>query len=135
MDKEKAYKMTARGKNPVAIGIVLAIITFVLVAPIFSDGNAMAPTIKDSEVIIIQKKTFSVKRGMPEEGLVVALIKDFHDGKTKGEYVFARVMGNEGDEVQVATDGDKISASIDPKEIRGIARVRLWPLNRIGKIR
>lgn len=97
-----AYSKTARGKNPIAIGALLAIIMFVLAAPIVADGNSMSPTIDDGNLIVIHKKTYSENRGLPEYGELVAFKRDYYKGEQKGEYIFGRVMGLPGDTISVS---------------------------------
>lgn len=159
--------------------VVLAWIVTMLVRPITADGPAMMPAVSDGEIIIVAKKTYSEKRGMPEFGQVVAFRKDFSEEGEKGDNTIRRVIGLPGDKIQI-TDGkvyrndeilvedyiigdtlgevepftvkdmeifvlgDNREESLDSRDseintlkvnqLRGYCALRIWPINKLGRI-
>jgi signal peptidase I len=58
------------------LAVVAAIIVFVLVAPVRVHGDNMAPTLRDGDVVIIVKRSYSASRA-PEYGEIVAFRSSF----------------------------------------------------------
>lgn len=99
------YTSWNSSNRPYVLAIVAAIIVFILVAPITEKGNGMEPTVGKGNVVVLQKKTFSEKRGLPEYEDVVVFKADYSETKVKGEHRISRIMGLPGDTIEIK-DGD-----------------------------
>lgn len=95
------YTNWRASNKPYVLAAVAAIIVFMLVAPMVEKGDSMSPTIEEGNVVIIQKKTYSENRGLPEYGDVLAFKTDFYEGKTKNEHRIGRVVGLNGDTIEI----------------------------------
>lgn len=87
--------------KPYIIAAVLAIIMFMLIAPITQKGDDMSPTIDEGNVVILKKDTFSENRGYPDYEDVVVFKVDYYETKTKGEHRVSRVIGLPGDTIEI----------------------------------
>ena len=81
--------------------VILAWIVTMFVRPITSDGSAMLPGIKDGEVIIVAKQTYSAVRGTPDFQQVVAFRDDILAEGDEGDNTIRRVIGLPGDKIQI----------------------------------
>ncbi|WP_027399599.1 signal peptidase I [Anaerovorax odorimutans] len=104
--------------------VILAWIMTMFIRPIVSDGEAMLPTIKDRQVIIVSKENYSKNRGVPEFQQVVAFKKDFIQDGDKGDNTIRRVIGLPGDKIQIKDgkvyrNGKTIKENYISGEIKG----------------
>ena len=95
------YTNWRASNKPYVLAAVAAIVVFMLIAPITEKGNGMSPTVDKGDVVILQKKTFSENRGLPEYEDVLVFKTDYYEGKTKGEHRVSRVIGLPGDTIEV----------------------------------
>jgi len=119
-------------KRPYMLAVVAAIIVFILIAPVRVHGDNMAPTLRDGDVVIIVKSTYSASRP-PEYGAFVAFRRSFALAETlfkygkeadpenvkaqqdERRYRVGRVEGLPGDVMQVKDD----ALLRNGKEVRG----------------
>ena len=103
------------------LAIVLAIIMFILVAPEVNDGNYMDPTVKDGQVLVTSKTSFTENRGMPERGQLVILKKPFSQDVGADDNIITRVIGLPGDTVEISEGKVLINGEeyITPGGIKG----------------
>lgn len=92
------------------LAAALAMIMVTFVAPEVHEGNAMAPTLENGDVILIKKKKFSQKRGMPEPGALVVLTKHAFGKDFEEDNPVRRVARVEGTEVFLYRDNLKGAA-------------------------
>ncbi len=85
---------------PYIIAATLAVIMFMLVAPEVNEGDAMSPTIRDGDFLVVSKTSYSAKRGVPERGQIVILEKKAAEG-VSDDNLIARVAGLPGEHVEV----------------------------------
>lgn len=139
-----------RTYRPYIVAAVLAFVMTMFIAPERMEGNAMNPTVKDGQMIVLQKEKFSVKRGLPETGTVVVLAKNVlpESGEDNAVRRVSRLPGETvdlgekkivvgEDEVFVTCDygeGGLTGESVKLKDIRGVAKWIIWPLSDLGKI-
>ncbi len=81
--------------------VILAWLVTMFVRPITADGAAMLPGIKDGEVIIVAKHTYSSVRGTPEFQQVIAFRDDILEEGEKGDNTIRRVIGLPGDTIEI----------------------------------
>ena len=111
-----------RKRSPYAVAACLAIVMFLVVAPEICGGDAMSPTIKDGQILITSKTSYSIKRKVPKQGKVVILKKPL-SLEVADDNVIARVIGTDGDHV-VIKDGVVFvndEEYVTPGGIRGAA--------------
>ncbi len=89
-----------RRYRPYIVAGVLAFVLTMLVAPEINEGDAMEPTLKDGQVLVIVKASYSAKRGEPELGEVVILEKTLAPDVSK-DNIIGRVVGLPGDEIKI----------------------------------
>lgn len=141
--------------RPYLVAAMLAFLMTVFIAPEMHEGNAMSPLLRDGDVLVLLKETYSDNRGMPEKGDLVVLVKSTFGSGYEEDNPIRIVSGLPGDTVQMedgssitiknnqvfvssqnqseGIDSSKISVGpIDSKEIRGKVIVRLWPFDSIG---
>lgn len=141
--------------RPYLVAAMLAFLMTVFIAPEIHEGNAMSPLLRDGDVIVLLKETYSDNRGMPQKGDLVVLEKSTFGSESEEDNPIRIVSGLPGDTVQMedgssvmiksdqvfvssqnlreGIDSSKISIGpIDSKEIRGKVIVRLWPFSSIG---
>lgn len=111
-----------RRRSPYRIAIVLAIVLFLVVAPEINEGNAMNPTIKDGQLLLTSKSSYSIKRKKPDQGKLVILKKPL-SLEISDDNIIARVIATDGDHVVikdgvVTVNGEEYVA---PGGIRGAA--------------
>lgn len=94
---------TRRRRSPYGVAAALAIVMFLVIAPEINEGDAMDPTIKDGQVLITTKSSYSIKRKVPDQGKLVMLKKTL-SREISDDNVIARVIGTDGDHV-VIKDG------------------------------
>lgn len=88
--------------RPYRLAIILAIIMFLLIAPEVQNGNSMDPTIKDGQVVLLNKFAhYSAKRKAPERDTLVVLDKDISLEAGAEDNIVARVIAVPGDTVAV----------------------------------
>ena len=54
--------------RPYIYAIVLAIVMTMFIAPEMIEGDSMSPAVKDGQMIIVTKQSYSAKRGKPDLG-------------------------------------------------------------------
>lgn len=89
-----------RKYRPYIVAGVLAFVLTMLVAPEINEGTAMEPTIKDGQVLIITKTSYSAKRGKPDLGQVVILDKTLAP-EVYEDNIISRVVGLPGDTIEI----------------------------------
>ena len=89
-----------RRYRPYIVAAVLAFVLTMLVAPEVNEGTDMEPTIKDGQVLVVTKTSYSAKRGVPELGQVVILEKTYAPEVSK-DNIIGRVAGLPGDTVEI----------------------------------
>lgn len=137
-----------RSNRPYVLAAVAAIIVFMLVAPITEKGDNMSSTVEKGDVVILHKKTFSEKRGLPEYEDVIVFKTDFYDGDVKGQHRVSRVIGLPGDTIEIKggnvyRNGEKLehknyekgktTGTVKPLEI-GSGKVFVLNDNREGSV-
>lgn len=144
-----------RQYRPYIVAVTLAFVMTMLIAPEVNEGDAMSPTIKDGQVVIITKTSYSAKRGVPEKGQLVILEKTAAVNLTKDNLI-ARVTGLPGE--KAAVDGTEVTLGknevflqcdnndekmdsrnkklgpVDMKLIKGNVKFIIWPLSSIGGV-
>lgn len=89
-----------RRYRPYIVAAALAFVLTMLVAPEVNEGNAMEPTLKDGQVLVITKDSYSAKRGEPELGQVVILEKTLAPDISE-DNIIGRVAGLPGDTIEI----------------------------------
>ncbi|NLD18735.1 MAG: signal peptidase I [Clostridiales bacterium] len=89
-----------RKNAPYLIAMALAFIMVMVIAPEVNEGNAMDPTVKDGQVLVMTKSSYSVKRQEPDKGKVVVLEKTVAP-KVSEDNIIARVIGLPGDKIKI----------------------------------
>ena len=92
-----------RRRSPYGVAAALAIVMFLVVAPEVYEGNAMSPTIKDGQILITSKSSYSIKRKVPDRDKLVILKKPL-SLEVADDNVIGRVVGTDGDHI-VIKDG------------------------------
>ena len=100
-----------RRNAPYIIAFTLAVVMFMLVAPEVNEGEAMSPTIRDGQLLVVSKTSYSAKRGAPERNQIVILEKNLAQDVSH-DNIIARVAGLPGETVEIR-DG---KVFIDGKE-------------------
>lgn len=111
---------TRRRRSPYAIAAALAIVMFLVVAPEINEGDAMDPTIKDGQVLLTSKSSYSIKRKVPDRGKLVILKKPL-SLEVADDNIIARVVGTEGDRVKIKDGTVYVNGKeyVAPGKIRG----------------
>lgn len=78
----------------------LAFILTMFIAPEIMEGTSMAPALKDGQVTIITKDSYSANRGVPELGQIVVLEK-IYSRSISDDNVIGRVAALPGDKLKV----------------------------------
>ena len=89
-----------RRYRPYIVAGVLAFVLTMLVAPEVNEGTAMEPTLKDGQVLVITKTSYSAKRGQPDLGQVVILEKTLAPDVSE-DNIIGRVAGLPGDTIEI----------------------------------
>lgn len=89
-----------RRYRPYIVAAVLAFVLTMFVAPEVNEGDAMEPAIKDGQVLVTTKTSYSAKRGEPELGQVVILEKTLAP-KVSEDNIIGRVAGLPGDTIEI----------------------------------
>ncbi|MDR0357360.1 MAG: signal peptidase I [Clostridiales Family XIII bacterium] len=102
-DRDRKKRNWRAEYRPYIIAATLAIILFVLVAPALARGNEMADAIEAGDIVIIDRETYSERRGLPDYGDIVAFKRDYFDGgdETKNHYRMSRIVGLPGDTIEI----------------------------------
>lgn len=79
--------------------VVLAWLVTMMIRPIISDGDIMAPTIENGQVIIVSKTAY--EREAPSLYDVVVFRKDFTPTEDEGSNTIRRVIGAPGDTLRI----------------------------------
>lgn len=86
--------------RPYAIAICCAFIMTMLVAPEMMEGKSMCPTLKDGQLTVIVKQSYSAKQEKPERGKVVCLEKAYSLSASE-DNIIGRVAGIPGDKITI----------------------------------
>ena len=105
------YKSWKLRYAPYLIAMALAFVMVMVVAPEVNEGDAMSPTIKDGQVLVVSKTSYSENQGLPDRDKVVILQKTLAP-KVSEDNIIARVAGLPGETVKIK-DG---KVYIDDKE-------------------
>lgn len=89
-----------RRYRPYIVAGVLAFVMTMLIAPEVNEGNSMDPTIKDGQVLVITKTSYSAKRGRPDLGQIVLLEKTLAP-EVAEDNIIGRVVGLPGDTIEI----------------------------------
>jgi len=113
------------------LAFIAAVVLFILLAPEVNNGNYMDPTIKDGQVLLTSKTSFTENRGMPERGQLVLLKKPFSQDAGAKDNIITRVIGLPGDTVEI-TEGKVLvndEEYVTPGGIKGcgdeVAKVKI----------
>jgi len=101
MSKYPSGSGSWRTRNrPYIYAIVLAIVMTMFIAPEMMEGDSMSPAVKDGQMIIVTKQSYSAKRGKPDLGRVIVMEKQISQ-KISDDNIVARVVGLPGDTVSI----------------------------------
>lgn len=101
MQKRGGKNSGWRGRNaPYIIAATLAFIMFMLIAPEVNEGNAMDPTIKDGQLLVVSKSSYAPNRDVPERDALIILEKTVSQ-KISKDNIIARVAGLPGETVEI----------------------------------
>ncbi len=100
-----------------AIAFFLAVATTVLVAPEACDDNSMAPVLKEDQAVILTQNTYSQKRGLPDEGMIVVMEKAYSQDAGAEDNIIARICGQPGD--TISAEGGKLYRNGEEYELAG----------------
>lgn len=117
---DSRYNGWRKNNRPYLLAIVLAIIMVLVIAPEVNEGDAMSPTIKSGQVLIVSKSSYSPKRDTPERNKVVILKKTFAQD-VSDDNIIARVAGLPGDKIQIKNGKVFINGEeyVTPSGIKG----------------
>ena len=123
------YKSWKVRYAPYLIAMCLAFVMVMLVAPEVNEGDAMSPTIKDGQVLVVSKTTYSQKRGLPERDQLVILEKTYAP-KVSEDNIIARVAALPGETVKIKdgvvyVDGKEYVTENGIKGAEGDLKVKL----------
>ena len=96
-EDERPWKIKNR---PYIYAAVLALILTMFVAPEKMEGDSMIPAIQPGDVMVIQKDTYSQKRGIPELEKVVILEK-YSATEATEDNLIARIAALPGEKVTI----------------------------------
>lgn len=99
-DSESRYRNWKIRNAPYLLAMALAFVMVMLGAPEVNEGDAMAPTIEDGQVLVVSKTSYSAKRKTPERDQLVILEKTVAQDISE-DNIIARVVGLPGEEVQI----------------------------------
>ncbi len=143
--------------RPYLVAAMVAILMTIFIAPEIQEGNAMSPALKNGDVVILTKETYSENRGMPKLGDLVVLSKNAFGADFAEDNPIRRVAGLPGDTI-TQEDGMKIKveknqvfvSAENPNEavyskdmetgliksslIKGKVVLRIWPFGNIGGV-
>ena len=111
---------TRRRRSPYGVAAALAIVMFLVIAPEINEGDAMDPTIRDGQVLITSKSSYSIKRKVPDQGRIVILKKTLSK-EISDDNIIARVIATDGDHVVIKDGIVKVNGEeyVTPNDIRG----------------
>lgn len=90
-----------RSRNaPYLVAVALAFVMVMLIAPEVNEGDAMAPTINDGQIMVVSKTSYAPNREIPERDKLIILEKPISQ-KISKDNIIARVVGLPGDTVEV----------------------------------
>lgn len=89
-----------RRYRPYIVAAVLAFVLTMFVAPEVNEGKDMEPALKDGQVLVVTKTSYSAKRGEPELGQVVVLEKTYAP-EVSEDNLISRVVGLPGDTIEI----------------------------------
>ncbi len=98
--KQRDYRNWKRNNAPYLIAMALAFVMFMVVAPEVNEGDAMAPTIKDGEVLVVSKSSYNPNRKPPEQDTMIIMEK-FYAPEVSEDNIIARVAAVPGDTVEI----------------------------------
>lgn len=99
-DSGSKYRDWKTRNAPYLLAAALAFVMVMLGAPEIHEGDSMAPTIEDGQVIIVSKTSYSARRKTPERDQVVILEKTIAQDVSE-DNIIARVAGLPGETVQI----------------------------------
>lgn len=99
-DSESKYRDWKTRNAPYLLAMALAFVMVMVVAPEVNEGDAMAPTIEDGQVLVVSKTSYSAKRKIPERDQLVILEKTAAQDVSE-DNIIARVAGLPGETVQI----------------------------------
>lgn len=173
MNKKRVEKILKEAIPYIIVVVIVILIRTFIITPAVVDGDSMLPTLKDNNVIILNKLDYrlnDIKRfdivvvdyygdklikriiGMPgehieykEEGLYINGVytsEDFEHGKTKNFKLeslgYLTIPGDKylvvGDNRLNSTDSRALGL-ISKDDILGSVSIRIFPLNKIGKVK
>ena len=111
---------TRRRRSPYGVAAALAIVMFLVVAPEINEGDAMDPTIKDGQLLVTSKSSYSIKRKVPKQGKVVILKKTLSK-EISDDNIIARVIATDGDHLVIKDGVVKVNGEeyVTPGGIKG----------------
>ncbi|MDO4546244.1 MAG: signal peptidase I, partial [Bacillota bacterium] len=114
------YRSWKRQYAPYLIAMALAFVMVMLIAPEVNEGDAMDPTIKDGQVLVVSKTSYSQNRGIPERDQLVILEKTVAQDLSE-DNIIARVAGLPGETVEIKDGKIKIDGKeyVTPGGIEG----------------
>lgn len=89
-----------RRYRPYIVAAVLAFVLTMFVAPEVNEGSGMEPSLKDGQVLVVTKTSYSAKRGEPELGQIVVLEKTYAP-EVSEDNIISRVAGLPGDTIEI----------------------------------
>lgn len=100
MYQENQQDSWRRRYRPYIVAGVLAFVLTMFVAPEINEGNAMEPALKDGQVLVVTKHSYSAKRGLPDLGQVVILEKTLAPDVSE-DNIIGRIAGLPGDTIEI----------------------------------
>ncbi|MDO4746017.1 MAG: signal peptidase I [Bacillota bacterium] len=98
--KQRDYRNWKQSNAPYLIAMALAFVMFMVIAPEVNEGNAMAPTLKDGDVLVVSKTAYNPNRKPPEKDSMVILEKTYAQDVYE-DNIIGRVVGHPGDTVAI----------------------------------
>lgn len=89
-----------RRYRPYIAAAVLAFVLTMFVAPEINEGTAMEPALKDGQVLVVTKTSYSAKRGQPDLGQIVILEKTYAP-EVSEDNIIGRIAGLPGDTIEI----------------------------------
>lgn len=90
-----------RGRNRAYItAVVLAVMLTLFISPEVMEDTSMSPAVPRGAVMLVNKQSYSAKRGSPDIGQVVVMEKNYAP-KVSEDNIVARVVGGPGDLIEI----------------------------------
>jgi signal peptidase I len=120
------------------LAVVAAVIMFIVVAPVAVRGDNMSPALRDGDIVIIAKNTYSDVR-LPGYGDIVVFKRSFAPNADSSDrrYRAARVAGLPGDIMEaqggeLKRNGEAVRTGVGELEKKEVAEGELYVLNDSG---